>query len=89
VAVVHWHAAGPLKPSVIKPLITTIEARLVLCHLGHLHADDQKALHQTLALVIGLTAPRGYFDFRGRAGITSHFLRGWDGVVPLGKSGVG
>ena len=27
VAVVHWQAAGLLKPSVIKPLITTIEAR--------------------------------------------------------------
>jgi mRNA interferase MazF len=29
VAVVHWQAAGLLKPSVIKPLITTIEAGLV------------------------------------------------------------
>jgi mRNA interferase MazF len=30
VAVVHWQAAGLLKPSVIKPLLTTIEGSLVL-----------------------------------------------------------
>jgi len=53
VAVVHWQAAGLLKPSVIKPLITTIEARLVLRHLGQLHADDQKALRHVLTLVLG------------------------------------
>jgi hypothetical protein len=38
---------------VIKPLITTIEARLVLRQLGQLHADDQKALRQVLAAVLG------------------------------------
>ena len=34
VAVVEWQAAGLLKPSVIKPLITTIEATLVIRQLG-------------------------------------------------------
>lgn len=53
VAVVHWQSAGLLKPSVIKPLITTIEARLVLRHLGRLHIDDQKALREVLAAVLG------------------------------------
>jgi mRNA interferase MazF len=53
VAVVHWQAAGLLKPSVIKPLISTIEARLVLRQIGQLHADDQKALRQVLAAVLG------------------------------------
>jgi mRNA interferase MazF len=53
VAVVHWQAAGLLKPSVIKPLVTTIEARLVLRILGQLHADDQKTLRQVLAAVLG------------------------------------
>jgi mRNA interferase MazF len=52
-AIVHWQAAGLLKPSVIKPLLTTIEARLVLRQLGRLHADDLAALRQVLAAVLG------------------------------------
>jgi mRNA interferase MazF len=53
VAVVQWRAAGLLKPSVIKPLITAIEATLVIRQLGALVADDQKLLRQALAAVIG------------------------------------
>jgi len=53
VAVVHWQAAGLLKPSVIKPLVTTIEARLVLRQLGALHVDDVAALRKVLANIIG------------------------------------
>ncbi len=53
VAVVHWQPAGLLKPSVIKPLVTTIEARLVLRQLGSLHADDVAALRKVLAAVLG------------------------------------
>ena len=49
VAVVHWQVAGLLKPSVIKPLLTTIETTLVLRKLGQLHAEDQMALRQVLA----------------------------------------
>lgn len=52
-AVVHWQAAGLLKPSVIKPLVTTIEARLVLRQLGSLHADDVAALRKVLAEILG------------------------------------
>jgi mRNA interferase MazF len=53
VAVVHWQAAGLLKPSVIKPLLTTIEASLVLRQLGKLHADDQDSLRKVIAAVLG------------------------------------
>lgn len=53
VSVVHWQAAGLLKPSVIKPLMTTIEARLVLRQLGALHADDVAALRRVLADILG------------------------------------
>jgi len=53
VGVDQWQAAGLLKPSVIKPLITTIEATLVVRQLGVLVADDQKALRQALAAVLG------------------------------------
>lgn len=53
IAVVHWQAAGLLKPSVIKPLLTTIEASLVIRHLGTLHPDDQAGLRKVLAAVLG------------------------------------
>jgi mRNA interferase MazF len=53
VAVVHWQAAGLLKPSVIKPLVTTIESSLVLRQLGTLHPNDQAGLRQALAAVLG------------------------------------
>jgi mRNA interferase MazF len=43
VAIVHWQAVGLLKPSVIKPLLTTIEASLAIRQLGKLHADDQSS----------------------------------------------
>jgi len=53
VAVVEWRAAGLLKPSVIKPLVTTIEASLVIRQLGTLGSDDQRALREVLAAVFG------------------------------------
>ena len=53
VAVVQWRAAGLLKPSVIKPLVTTIEASLVIRQLGTLGSDDQRAIREVLAAVFG------------------------------------
>jgi len=53
VTVVHWQAAGLLKPSVIKPVLTTIEANLVIRRIGKLHPDDQSSLRQGLAAVLG------------------------------------
>jgi len=53
VAVKHWQAGGLLKPSVIKPIIATVEARIVHRQLGRLHADDQTALRQVLVDVLG------------------------------------
>jgi mRNA interferase MazF len=32
----HWHAAGLLKPSVVKPVFATLEQLLVLRRLGAL-----------------------------------------------------
>jgi mRNA interferase MazF len=52
-AVVEWRAAGLLKPSVIKPVVTTIEANLVVRRLGVLGADDRRALHEVLAAILG------------------------------------
>ena len=53
VAIVEWRAAGLLKPSVIKPLVTTVEANLVVRQLGTLGSGDQQALRQVLAAVFG------------------------------------
>ena len=53
VAVRDWQTAGLLKPSVIKPIIATVEARIVRRQLGRLQADDQAALRQVLVDVLG------------------------------------
>ncbi len=53
VVVQHWQAAGRIKPSVLKPLITTIERGLVLRLMGSLHAEDRAALRRALDDVLG------------------------------------
>ena len=51
--VVRWQEAGLLKPSVIKPLLATIESNLLLRRLGTLHAEDQDSLREVLATILG------------------------------------
>lgn len=53
VAVRNWQGAGLLKPSVIKPVVTTVEQGLVLKILGRLTADDQRALRSVISNIIG------------------------------------
>ncbi len=53
VPVSEWRHAGLLKPSVVKPVLTTIEARLVIKKLGRLHEADAGALKQALAVILG------------------------------------
>lgn len=48
-----WQAAGLLKPSVLKPVVTTIEQRLVLRVLGSLSAADQQTLRQIIKWCVG------------------------------------
>jgi mRNA interferase MazF len=50
----HWKGAGLLKPSVIKPVIATIERDLVRRRLGRLAPDDLDALRAVLTSIIGL-----------------------------------
>ena len=49
----QWKQAGLLKPSVTKPVFTTIEKGLVLKKLGQLKAKDIEALTITLQTIIG------------------------------------
>ena len=53
VLVQDLHGAGLLKPSVIKPVLTTIESTLVLKKLGQLTPHDQAALRQALSTILG------------------------------------
>ena len=53
VPVKEWQAAGLLKPSVVKPVITTIERRLVIRRLGRLRDGDQAALRGTITTILG------------------------------------
>jgi len=53
VHVQDWRAAGLLKPSVLKPVLTTIDPALVLRKLGRLTATDEAALRQAIHLILG------------------------------------
>jgi mRNA interferase MazF len=48
-----WQAAGLIKPSVLKPVLATIEQGLVLRTMGTLSAADLRTLRETIAQVIG------------------------------------
>jgi len=47
-----WQAAGLLKPSVIKPVIATIEQGLVIKKLGRLREEDCKAVAEGLKIIL-------------------------------------
>jgi mRNA interferase MazF len=51
--ITEWRKAGLLKPSSIKPVLTTVEKRLVLRRLGQLEQADRATLQQALREIIG------------------------------------
>jgi mRNA interferase MazF len=53
VAIAKWREAGLLKPSVFKPVVATIERRLVVRTLGKLTEEDRGALRRVLAEILG------------------------------------
>ncbi|MFZ5798136.1 MAG: type II toxin-antitoxin system PemK/MazF family toxin [Thermodesulfobacteriota bacterium] len=48
-----WQEAGLLKPSLIKPILATVEKSLVLKKLGQLSEGDRQSLQETLRLILG------------------------------------
>ena len=56
-AILRWKEAGLLKPSVIKPILATLEDRLVLRKLGRLDEENQESLQKTLQTIIGPEKP--------------------------------
>ncbi|MEQ1661861.1 MAG: type II toxin-antitoxin system PemK/MazF family toxin [Thiobacillus sp.] len=51
--VAEWQAAGLIKPSVLKPVFTTIEQGLVVRTMGALSNNDLRTLRETVAQAIG------------------------------------
>ena len=48
-----WRGAGLLKPSAVKPVITTVAQNLVRKSLGTLTTNDQQRLKEMLAKIFG------------------------------------
>lgn len=48
-----WKEAGLLKPSVVKPVFTTLEKSLVIAKIGQLDENDKQELRKTLPSVFG------------------------------------
>ena len=52
IPVTDWQAAGLLKPSVVKPVIATVEKVLVIKQLGRLSEKDQRTLAESLKAIL-------------------------------------
>jgi mRNA interferase MazF len=48
-----WQAAGLLKPSVVKPVLFTLEKALIRKTLGQLSVQDQELLSSALECILG------------------------------------
>lgn len=48
-----WSNAGLLRPSVIKPLLATVESSLIKRKLGRLQAEDLRRLRELLDSILG------------------------------------
>ena len=51
--VADWKGAGVLKPSLLKPILFTLDRGLVLRLLGKLGHEDQESLRQSLRVILG------------------------------------
>lgn len=50
--VADWQGAGLIKPSVLKPVLTTIEQGLVLRNMGKVSDRDLQTLRATISQII-------------------------------------
>lgn len=48
-----WQQAGLLKPSVLKPLIATLEQTQIVKVMGQLSVTDQQGLEKALQAILG------------------------------------
>lgn len=53
-AAIHfWREAGLIKPSVIKPILTTVEEKRIIKKLGQRSEDDEKVLEGVISTILG------------------------------------
>jgi mRNA interferase MazF len=52
--VTFWKEAGLLKPSMIKPVLATVEKRLILRKLGRFREEDRLSLQEILHVILGM-----------------------------------
>ncbi|WP_017294251.1 type II toxin-antitoxin system PemK/MazF family toxin [Geminocystis herdmanii] len=52
-SIIKFSEAGLLKPSIIKPVIATIDKNLVIKKLGQLQKEDAHNLHHLMARILG------------------------------------
>jgi len=52
-AVEGWKDAGLLKPSIVKPILATVDRDLILRKLGTLRDDDREAVQRALSAILG------------------------------------
>ena len=53
-SLVDWHAAGLLKPSVVKPVLSSFDSRLVRRQLGTLTPADRMRVRSAFAQILDL-----------------------------------
>ena len=51
--VIEWQKASLLRASVVKPILTTVEKKLVINKLRRLEAADRTSLESTLRVIFG------------------------------------
>jgi mRNA interferase MazF len=51
--IAEWQEAGLLKPSLLKPLVATVQRSVIIKRLGRLAPSDRIALRQVIEAIIG------------------------------------
>ncbi len=52
IQIINWQAAGLVKPSVVKPIVMTLEQQLVIRVLGRFGEDDRESLRALIAQIL-------------------------------------
>ena len=53
VIIQDWKDAGLLKPSAIKPVMTTVEKKLIIKKMGPLKSNDLTELQESIKIILG------------------------------------
>jgi mRNA interferase MazF len=51
--IANWKNTGLIKPSIVKPVLTTLDVKLVIKKLGRLEEPDYQALQNLLKIILG------------------------------------